>query len=108
LLPGKAAGFYSALAALLFDSLEASRFAIDLKGVSRDPVMPLRDLNGAKHWQERATEMHTLAEDITDVESRLLMFRLAPDYERLASRAEERGQDIDARAYPIREQRSYQ
>ena len=61
-------------------------------------------LNDAKHWRDRATEMRTLAEDMTDVESRSIMFRLASDYERLASRAEERAKTLTRGPSPIPEQ----
>ena len=42
------------------------------------------------HWRYRAEEIRTLAEEISDETSRLMMLRIAIDYDRLAVRAEER------------------
>ena len=47
-------------------------------------------INDPEHWRARAEEMRTLAEDVTDEESRKTMLRIAQDYERLAERAVER------------------
>ena len=52
--------------------------------------MPLRDLNDAKHWQDRATEMRALAENMRDSNAVRLLHDLANDYDVLADRAAER------------------
>ena len=52
--------------------------------------------NDAKHWRERAEEARRIAAELTDPESRKLMFKVAADYDRLAERAEIRvGKDSD-------------
>jgi hypothetical protein len=45
-------------------------------------------LNDSQRWRDRADEMRTLASEISDPESRMIMLRLANDYESLARRAE--------------------
>jgi hypothetical protein len=45
-------------------------------------------LNDSQRWRDRADEMRTLASEIGDPESRMIMLRLANDYESLARRAE--------------------
>jgi hypothetical protein len=45
-------------------------------------------LNDSRRWRDRADEMRTLASEISDPESRMIMLRLANDYESLARRAE--------------------
>lgn len=52
--------------------------------------MPLRDLNDAKHWHDRAAEMRVLAEGMKDSNAARLMHDLAKDYDTLADRAAER------------------
>jgi hypothetical protein len=41
-------------------------------------------------WLERAEEAHSIAEQLSDPESRRMMLRIAEDYERLATHARRR------------------
>jgi hypothetical protein len=52
--------------------------------------MPLRDLNDAKHWRDRAAEIRVLAEEMKEADARTMMLNLAMDYDKLADRAEDR------------------
>ena len=47
-------------------------------------------LDNAEHWVSRAEETRTIAEIMTDVEARRIMFDIAEEYDRLAERAVER------------------
>ena len=52
--------------------------------------MPYSYINDPKHWLHRAEEARSLAEQMTDLESKRMMLDIAGEYERLAERAEER------------------
>jgi hypothetical protein len=45
-------------------------------------------LNDSQRWRVRSDEMRSLASETSDPESRMIMLRLANDYESLARRAE--------------------
>jgi len=47
-------------------------------------------LDDPKHWRDRAEEVRTLAEQMSDPETRRIMRGIADDYEKLAKRAEQR------------------
>jgi hypothetical protein len=48
--------------------------------------------NDPKHWQVRAEEARSLAEQMSDEQSKQRMLRIAKDYERLAERARNRAE----------------
>ena len=47
-------------------------------------------LDDPKHWRDRAEEVRSLAEQMSDPETRRIMRGIADDYEKLAKRAEQR------------------
>jgi hypothetical protein len=47
-------------------------------------------VNDPEHWLRRAEEMRTLVKSIKDNTTKQTMLRIAADYERLATRAEDR------------------
>ncbi len=47
-------------------------------------------LDKPAHWLERAEEARSIAEQLSDPESRRMMLRIAEDYERLATHARRR------------------
>jgi hypothetical protein len=53
-------------------------------------VVPHTILDNPKHWQERAEEARSIAEQLSDPESKRMMLRIAEDYERLAAHAARR------------------
>jgi hypothetical protein len=50
-------------------------------------------LDNPEHWLERAEEARSIAEQLSDPESRRMMLRIAEDYELLATHARRRGRD---------------
>ena len=50
--------------------------------------MSSKFLNDSQRWRDRADEMRSLASETSDPESRMIMLRLANDYEALSRRAE--------------------
>ncbi len=44
-------------------------------------------INDPTYWHERARELRTLAQDVTDESARETMLQIAKDYEHLAERA---------------------
>jgi hypothetical protein len=50
--------------------------------------MALSLFDDPEHWRARAEEARTVAEQLTDPESKSTMLRIAGDYERLAEHAE--------------------
>jgi len=57
---------------------------------SRAPTVPDSILDNPRHWQERAEEARSIADQLEDPESRRMMLRIADDYERLAAHARAR------------------
>ena len=53
-------------------------------------------LDNPEHWQERAEEARSIAEQLSDPESKRMMLRIAEDYERLATYAGRRKKDHTA------------
>jgi hypothetical protein len=47
-------------------------------------------INDPEHWRSRAEEARSLAEEMTDLEARAMMLRIAEGYDRLAQHAEGR------------------
>jgi hypothetical protein len=43
-----------------------------------------------KHWRERGEQLRTQAEGVSDPDAKERLLKLVDDYEKLASRAEER------------------
>jgi hypothetical protein len=52
--------------------------------------MPSGFVNEPKHWRDRAAEMRALAKGAIDLDTEVIMLRLADDYEKLANRAAKR------------------
>ena len=47
-------------------------------------------LDSSKHWQQRAEEARSIAEQLSDLQSRRMTLGIAADYARLAEHAEQR------------------
>jgi len=54
--------------------------------------MPSLLLDDPEHWRSRAEEARSVAEQLSDPESKQTMLRIAADYERLAEHAKQRAQ----------------
>ena len=54
--------------------------------MSGDPSL----VNDPAHWRQRAQEARTVADQLSDLQAKAAMLRIADDYERLAKRAEAR------------------
>jgi hypothetical protein len=50
-------------------------------------------IHDAEHWRKRAEESRTLADRMTDLESRRVMLEIAKSYDELAARAAVRNKD---------------
>ena len=55
-------------------------------------------LDNPAHWQDRAEEARSIAEQMSDPDSRRMMLRIAEDYERLAAHARRRMKGSAARS----------
>jgi hypothetical protein len=47
-------------------------------------------LDNPEHWQERAEEARSIAQQLSDPDSKRMMLRIAQDYDRLAAHARRR------------------
>jgi Arc/MetJ-type ribon-helix-helix transcriptional regulator len=56
--------------------------------------MPASHINDPDHWHKRAEEMRALARDVQDHEARVVMLRLAADYDKLSQRAARRADGL--------------
>jgi ribosomal protein S17E len=52
--------------------------------------MPFPLLDDPEHWRNRAEEARSVAEQLSDPESKRTMLRIAGDYDRLAEHAQRR------------------
>ncbi|TMJ94726.1 MAG: hypothetical protein E6G77_22175 [Alphaproteobacteria bacterium] len=53
-------------------------------------IVPDSTLDDPKHWEERAEEAGSIAEELKDPESKRMLLRIADDYDRLAAHARAR------------------
>jgi hypothetical protein len=59
--------------------------------MSKSPADPFA--NDPDHWRKRAEEAPRLADQISDLQAKAAVLRIAEDYELLAKRAEARASD---------------
>jgi hypothetical protein len=51
-------------------------------------------MNDSQRWRDRSDEMRSLASETSDPESRMILLRLANDYESLARRAQRLASEV--------------
>jgi hypothetical protein len=56
-------------------------------------MSPRPPIHDAEYWRKRAKDARTLADRMTDVESRRVMLEIAKSYDELAARAPVRNKD---------------
>jgi hypothetical protein len=66
--------------------------------------MPLRALNDAKHWRNRAAELRMLADSYLDNKAAAILLRWADDYEKKAKRAADVAMNLPGSSALTREQ----
>jgi len=65
-------------------------YRLQKKRVGSVRIVAKVPINDPNHWRERAEEARTVADELTDPDSKRRMLRIADDYEELARRAEKR------------------
>src|SRR5262245_60903734 len=65
-------------------------YRLQKKRVGSVRIVAKVPINDPNHWRERAEEARTVADELTDPDSKRRMLRIADDYEELARSAEKR------------------